>query len=124
MTLVVCSGMYSTFQVQALQFEWAWQHPEKSKAVRDDVAALVASCKRAGLSGAKGKVGGQLSQLMRHVYEVAEQPHEASQKVAHVSADSIALQTVQRASAVHADFRMCSHLRARTCLLSPPAHCS
>ena len=52
----------SMFQVQALQFEWAWQHPEKSKAVRDDVAALVASCKRAGLSGAKGKVGGQLPQ--------------------------------------------------------------
>ena len=48
--------------MQALQFEWAWQHPEKSKAVRDDVAALVASCKRAGLSGAKGKVGGQLPQ--------------------------------------------------------------
>lgn len=44
-------------QVQALQFEWAWQHPEKSKAVRDDMAALVATCKKAGLSGAKGKVG-------------------------------------------------------------------
>ena len=48
-------------QVQALQFEWAWQHPEKSKAVRDDVAALVASCKRAGLSGAKGKVSAWLT---------------------------------------------------------------
>ena len=47
--------------MQALQFEWAWQHPEKSKAVRDDVAALVSSCKRAGLSGAKGKVGGCLA---------------------------------------------------------------
>ena len=42
-------------QIQALQFEWAWQHPEKSKIVRDDVAALMASCKRPGILGAKGK---------------------------------------------------------------------
>lgn len=52
---------FRCLQIQALQFEWAWQHPEKSKAVRDDVAALVASCKRAGLSGAKGKVSGSPS---------------------------------------------------------------
>ena len=42
-------------QIQALQFEWAWQHPEKSKIVRDDVAALLASSKRPGIMGAKGK---------------------------------------------------------------------
>ena len=42
-------------QIQALQFEWAWQHPEKSKIVRDDVAALMASTKRPGIMGAKGK---------------------------------------------------------------------
>ena len=42
-------------QIQALQFEWAWQHPEKSKIVRDDVAALLASCKRTGIMGARGK---------------------------------------------------------------------
>ena len=46
-------------QIQALQFEWAWQHPEKSKAVREDVAALMASRKRAGIMGAKGKAGVQ-----------------------------------------------------------------
>ena len=42
-------------QIQALQFEWAWQHPDKSKIVRDDVAALMASSKRPGIMGAKGK---------------------------------------------------------------------
>ena len=43
-------------QVQALQFEWAWQHPEKSLALREAVADLKSTVKRAGLTGAKGKV--------------------------------------------------------------------
>eukprot|EP00878_Enallax_costatus_P022135 GHUV01023474.1.p1 GENE.GHUV01023474.1~~GHUV01023474.1.p1 ORF type:complete len:118 (+),score=19.66 GHUV01023474.1:744-1097(+) len=46
-TLVPCRVC---LQVQALQFEWAWQHPEKSKVVRTVVAQLKAS-QRKGLQG-------------------------------------------------------------------------
>lgn len=76
--------------MQALQFEWAWQHPEKSKAVRDDVTALVASCKRAGLSGAKGKVSGQLCSAqinyLRRADQIAQIWLFLSQNMAHVPA--------------------------------------
>ncbi len=55
-----CPGVlmsHNTMQVQALQFEWAWQHPEKSKAVRDLVAQLKGTRKSAAsITGAKGKV--------------------------------------------------------------------
>lgn len=47
---------HNIMQVQALQFEWAWQHPEKSKAVRDLVAELKGTRKSASINGAKGKV--------------------------------------------------------------------
>lgn len=39
-------------QVQALQFEWAWQHPKKSKAVR----GIVQKIGTRGCQGLKGKV--------------------------------------------------------------------
>ena len=39
-------------QVQALQFEWAWQHPDKSKALREAYASI----RKADLKGARGKV--------------------------------------------------------------------
>ena len=42
-------------QVQALQFEWAWQHPEKSLDVRG-IAARLGRQKRHGVGG---KVGGR-----------------------------------------------------------------
>ena len=42
----------SVLQVHALQFEWAWQHPLVSKAVRDEVSKLPAAAQR----GAQGQV--------------------------------------------------------------------
>lgn len=39
-------------QVQALQFEWAWQHPDKSKVVRTVVQGL----KKHQKYGTAGKV--------------------------------------------------------------------
>jgi structure-specific endonuclease subunit SLX1 len=40
-------------QVAALQFEWAWQHPDKSKVARTVVAGL----KKHQKYGTAGKVG-------------------------------------------------------------------
>ncbi|KAL6761568.1 hypothetical protein V8C86DRAFT_1785301 [Haematococcus lacustris] len=51
MVLVVFG--FTTQQVQALQFEWAWQHPKKSKAVR----GLAASLGTAGMQGVKLMLG-------------------------------------------------------------------
>jgi len=38
-------------QVEALQFEWAWQHPKKSKIVREAIAVEGPTKKRAGWQG-------------------------------------------------------------------------
>ncbi len=46
-------------QVQALQFEWAWQHPDKSKALREAYGSI----RKADLKGARGKVRPWLRQL-------------------------------------------------------------
>jgi hypothetical protein len=40
-------------QVQALQFEWAWQHPERSLEVRP-IAARLGRTKRYGVAGKVG----------------------------------------------------------------------
>lgn len=39
-------------KVQALQFEWAWQHPDKSIAVRKQILGI----KKQDMHGAKGKI--------------------------------------------------------------------
>ena len=44
--------LWGSTQVQALQFEWAWQHPDKSKALREAYAAI----RKADLKGVRGKV--------------------------------------------------------------------
>lgn len=43
-------ALCSALQVQALQFEWAWQHPLTSTIVRD-VYKSVSKAKTMGLSG-------------------------------------------------------------------------
>lgn len=51
-------------QVQALQFEWAWQHPERSTAARGAVVAM----SKAQRMGAKGKVWLPLQSAVSHAH--------------------------------------------------------
>lgn len=72
--------MEKPLQVQALQFEWAWQHPDKSKAARPIAKQLG----RSKMTGVKGKVGMSATSSHQHSTVLSLLPKMGIRGACHV----------------------------------------